>query len=309
MSKTRLAIVVAAVLGGSLFSAVGTANAAPSEAAISDNGSAVKSLSVDGRRGVSSFKGLGVPKDVAAFGASAVPTGHKIQGFNDFGVQSIIGPDNRIRVNPTTSFPASATVLITRTVGGVERQHCSGWMYSPRLVLTAGHCVFDGANWYTGQLRFYPGANGFSYPYGSCTATQLLSNTGWTVSHSPDADYGGAQLNCTIGNTTGWYGSYWQTASLNGTATTVQGYPGDKAQQQWRSHDFVRDSQPLRLYYDNDTVGGSSGSPVYTNRPAGSPGCSGQCFLAWHAYGVGGGTHNSGARLTQSRFNLIAGWR
>ncbi|GLZ35589.1 extracellular metalloprotease [Lentzea sp. NBRC 105346] len=308
---SKFSMRVAAAVGSLLFASVLTAvsaQAAPSasvETVASDTGAGIKSAAVSGLRGVSSYRGTGVPSDVRAYGATPVADGHKIAGL-DFQTQSIIGPDNRIRVNPTTGFPARATVLITRTVNGVESQHCSGWMYSPTLVLTAGHCVFNGTSWYTGQLRFYPGANGFSYPYGSCTASQLLSNTGWTVNHSQDADYGGAKLNCTIGNATGWYGSYWQTASLNGTPSVVQGYPGDKAQQQWVSYDQIRISDPLRLYYDNDTVGGNSGSPVYTNRPAGSPGCAGQCFLAWHAYG---GSHNSGARLTESRFNLIAGWR
>ncbi|MFI9811436.1 trypsin-like serine protease [Saccharothrix variisporea] len=285
------------------------------ELGTSDTGAFSTAAAVTGLRGVSSYEGTGVPADVTAYGAQRVPAGHKVQGYesptgDDFGTQSIIGADNRVRVDPTTSFPARATVLITRTVNGVERQHCTGWMFGASLVLTAGHCVYNQTTgWYTGQLRFYPGANGTSFPYGSCTAATLRSNTGWTTDGSADADYGGATLNCSIGNTTGWYGAYWTTASLNGTSTTVQGYPGDKAQQQWTHSDQVRESSSLRLYYDNDTVGGNSGSSVHTVRASGSSGCSGRCSLAFHAYGVGSNGHNSGPRITESRFNLVIGWR
>jgi glutamyl endopeptidase len=308
---TRISVLV----GGVALASAGltaTATAAPAEAGpaiemtVTETGAVIKSLDDNDLRGTDSYKGTGVPADVRAYGA--VPVDHKTGGFDDPVTRSIIGADNRVQVSNTTSFPASATVLITRVVNGTEFHHCSGWMYSARLVLTAGHCVYneDTNTWYTGQLRFYPGANGTSRPYGFCTGS-LVSNTGWTVDENPDADYGGAQLNCTIGNSTGWYGAYWTTASLNGTSTIVRQYPGDKPQTQWTANDQVRVSNTLRLYYDNDTVDGSSGSPVYTVRN--SAPCVGNCFLAWHAYGVGSSTHNSGARLTESRFNLIAGWR
>ncbi|WP_170191823.1 trypsin-like serine peptidase [Saccharothrix syringae] len=323
MNANRSTLRAGTLLSGALLvvvvlSPTASAGAAENaELAVTDTGGVSLSAAAStGLRGLDSHEGTGVPKDVTAYGAEPVPAGHRIQGYrsptgDDVGVQSIIGADNRTRVDPTTSFPARATVLITRTVNGVESQHCTGWMFSDDLVVTAGHCVYDqSTGWYTGRLRFYPGANGAgSYPYGSCSATTLRSNTGWTVDGSADADYGAATLNCTIGNTTGWYGAYWTTASLLGTATTIQGYPGDKGSQQWIHSDQVRQNGSLRLYYDNDTVGGNSGSSVYTVRAAGSSGCSGRCSLAIHAYGVGSSTHNSGPRITESRFNLIAGWR
>jgi glutamyl endopeptidase len=322
MNMSRSSRRVGVVLASALLAAVGLVSPASAgaskgvELGVSDTEGVTRSAAPAwGTRGVSSYEGTGVPSDVTAYGAQRVPAGHRIEGYSsptgdDFGTQSIIGADGRVRVNPTTSFPARATVLITRTVSGVERLHCTGWMFGASLVVTAGHCVFNqSTGWYTGQLRFYPGANGTTYPYGSCTAATLRSNTGWTVDGSADADYGGASLNCSIGNTTGWYGAYWTTASLTGTSTTIQGYPGDKAQQQWTHSDQVRVSNSLRLYYDNDTVGGNSGSSVHTVRATGSSGCSGRCSLAIHAYGVGSGTHNSGPRITESRFNLLIGWR
>jgi glutamyl endopeptidase len=284
MDKSRLFV----MLSGAVLAAAALATPATASPAVS---------------GSPSYEGSGI-QNPALVGADPVPVGHKIEGFSGVGIQSIIGPDNRVRVNPTTTFPARATVLITRVSGGVERQHCTGWMYSASLVLTAGHCVYNGS-FYTG-LRFYPGYNGTTAPYGSCTATQLRASSGWISSRSADHDYGGAKLNCTIGDTVGWYGVYAQTASLNGTPTTIQGYGGDKNKQQWLSTDQIRTSNTLRLFYQNDTIGGNSGSAVATNRPSGSPGCSGWCSLAFHAYG---GTQNSGARVTAARITEVNGWR
>jgi glutamyl endopeptidase len=156
---------------------------------------------------------------------------------------------------------------------------------------------------------FCPGANGTTFPYGSCTAVTPRSNTAWTVDGSVDADYGGVTMNCTVGNTTGWFGAYATTASLVGTSTIVQGYPGDKAQQQWTATDQVRENTALRLYYDNDTVDGSSGSAVYNVRAAGSAACAGQCSLAFHARSIAANGHNSGPRMTSSRLTMVVGWR
>ena len=75
-------------------------------------------------------------------------------------------------------------------------------------------------------------------------------------------DYGAIKLNCSIGNTTGWYGYFWTSASLNGLPTIINGYPGDKPLTQWRSSGLVRVTQAQRVFYQNDTLGGQSGAPV-----------------------------------------------
>ena len=83
-----------------------------------------------------------------------------VRGTN--GQESIIGADNRVRVNPTTSLPARATVLIAFSAG-----RCTGWLINRNTVVTAGHCVAPGNN--TGfysvpSYRIYPGRNGTSSP-------------------------------------------------------------------------------------------------------------------------------------------------
>jgi glutamyl endopeptidase len=222
------------------------------------------------------------------------------------GIESIIGADNRVRVNPTTSYPARATVLITFSAG-----RCTGWLINANTVVTAGHCVHPGGGgsfYPVSSYRVYPGRNGTSSPYGSCTARWTASVTGWTVNGWDDYDYGAIKLNCSVGNTTGWYGYFWTSASLTGLPTIINGYPGDKPLTQWRSNDLVRVTQTRRVFYQNDTVGGVSGAPVYYNRA----GC-GICSMAVHAYGTYGlppfSTNNHGTRITQSVFNNLTAWR
>src|SRR4051794_37604445 len=197
------------------------------------------------------------------------------------GQESVIGQDTRVRVNPTTTYPARATVLITFSAG-----RCTGWLINANTVVTAGHCVHPGGGgsfYPTGSYLVFPGRNGTSSPYGSCTARWLASVTAWTVNGDDRYDYGAIKLNCSIGNTTGWYGYIWTSASLTGLPTIINGYPGDKPLTQWRGTDLVRVTQVQRVFYQNDTIGGQSGAPVYYNRS----GC-GTCAMAVHAYGTYG---------------------
>ena len=120
-------------------------------------------------------------------------------------------------------------------------------------------------------------------------------------------------MNCSIGNTVGWFGYWWQSASLANLPSIINGYPGDKPLQQWRSNDRIRVSQTRQVFYQNDTLGGMSGGPVYYNRPSGSPYCSGYCSMAIHAYGLHGSpphsTNNHGTRITEARFENLKAWK
>lgn len=225
-------------------------------------------------------------------------------GVKEILAGSIIGPDTRTRVNPTTVYPARAIALVTFSGGS-----CTGWFISKNTVVTAGHCVHEGpgGTWRT-NVRVYPGRNGSSSPYGSCTAKRLHSVSGWTNSGNETYDYGAIRLNCNIGNTTGWFGFFWQAASLNGISVTVAGYPDDKAFQQWKSTGPIAASQTRQVFYKNDTRPGQSGAPVYYNRPN-----CGQCSMGVHAYGVHGASphnaNNHATRINESVFNNLLSWK
>ncbi|GAB4210020.1 MAG: extracellular metalloprotease Mpr [Roseiflexaceae bacterium] len=213
--------------------------------------------------------------------------------------ESVIGPDGRYQITNTTAYPYRAIVHITSSIGG-----CTGWMISAQTVATAGHCIHSNAGW-ASNVVVYPGRSGSSTPYGSCSATQLFSVTGWTQNKDRNYDYGAIRLNCTVGNTVGWFGFRWTSSSLTGQPSYTAGYPGDKPYAtQWRSDDSVRITQTRRLYYANDTFGGQSGSAVWNNEAS----CS-TCAIAIHAYGVDSTGYNGGTRITQDVFNNLSAWR
>lgn len=219
---------------------------------------------------------------------------------------SITGEDNRTRVHPTTTYPARAVVLITYDGG-----RCSGWLYGKNIVATAGHCVHSGGsggNWRT-NVRVYPGRDGSFTPYGSCEAKRLFSVQGWISQADEQYDYGAIKLNCTVGETTGWFGYHWQRGSLTGFSTILPGYPGDKAFTQWQSIGQVKVTQALQIFYTNDAIAGQSGGPVYNIRSF----CGGPCAMAIHAYGFHGSPphslYNHGTRITQEVFDNLSAWK
>ncbi len=215
------------------------------------------------------------------------------------GTESVIGTDSRYQISSTTSYPYRAIAHITSSIGG-----CTGWLIGPNTVATAGHCVYGSSGWAT-NVRVYPGRNGSYAPYGSCTAKWLASVYGWTNGFNRDYDYGVIKLNCSVGNTVGWFGFRWQSASHTGSPSYISGYPGDKAYgTQWRSNDYVRSTTTRRLYYANDTAGGMSGSPVWDNNAGCYP-----CGVAIHAYGVDGTGYNGGTRIVEPVFNNLLAWR
>jgi len=315
MKRFAIAAAAAAVTVSAAL-AMTTNSASATESASNDPNTAVAS---DGStytapeanvRGVNSFRGTGSAVTGAERGAPAGESGTTVNHGN--GQETVIGADSRVQITGTTTFPYRAVVHITRNGNG----WCSGWMINANTVATAGHCVAPGGTgaFYSGTFRVFPGRNGASTPFGSCTARRLNSVTGWVSSGDENYDYGALKLNCTVGNSTGWFGFWWQSASLTGLSATTSGYPGDKPfGTQWRSIDQVRVTQDRQIFYLNDTFGGQSGSPVYQNRPAGSSFCVGRCVMGIHAYGLHGSAphsnYNHGTRITQAVFNNLVSWR
>jgi glutamyl endopeptidase len=268
--------------------------------------------------GIVPFAGTGklAPQDVVASTEGWTPSGDEIRGLppgtGRIGIESVLGVDTRIRTY-TTTYPARAIALITFTGG-----YCTGWFFGPNIVATAGHCVHSGGpggSWMT-NVRVYPGYNAGTAPYGSFAAKWLASVAGWTGSSNEQYDYGVIKLSSNVGNTVGWFGIWYQTASLTGLPSIIAGYPGDKSplKSQWITADVVRVTQERQVFYKDDTFGGESGSPVWQDRPAGSASCSnGPCTYAIHGYGLHGSVphsdHNHGARITQTVFNNLITWR
>lgn len=310
----RALLAVLAVMAAAL-PAAGGVNPAARATLVSDAGEVVPATaeSTTASFGVSpSWRGSGLLSQTTA-GSVERSTQSKPVSFPQDG--SIIGFDGRVRVRHTDDFPARATVFIVFNQGSTALS-CTGWLIGKDAVATAGHCLNAGpgfGNLWSTDVAVYPGRNGESSPYGSCGAKKLWTNKSWLKNGDPEHDYGAIKLDCDIGQVTGWYGFFWQKGSLIGAVTKTRGYPNDKRfGTQWLSKNcgdaakfkpcHIMISQPRQLYYDNDTMGGQSGSAVYERL---SDICD-PCAMAIHGYAADGqDSYNHGARITQSVYNFL----
>jgi glutamyl endopeptidase len=228
--------------------------------------------------------------------------------------ESVIGADDRERIQATSSYPSSAIGHLTFNGPGGQFL-CTGFLVDADTVLTSGHCVHPGGtgddgDWYTDH-RFTPGRNGYGgRPFGSCWATELWTLPGWFDAGSEYQDLGIVQLDCEVGTETGWLGYFSRPGprALNGLAAHLRGYPADKPfGTMWTDKGRIRATQVDMAFYQVDTFGGQSGSPVFQWGRH----CAGPCAMAVHGYGFahGSGHHvdnNHGTRITTTREMLIA---
>ena len=304
-SVTRFASVVILVAVTAAFSPIGASGRptststaeAPAVVPIVHHGSVE---SVAGRHVSPGFVGT-------ATGATALELSAP-GGATPIGERSVIGDDGRRRVTDTEEYPA-------RAIGQIELMQndvpfiCTGWLIDTNTILSSGHCGYDDSNIDDPieTATFSPGRDRATSmtvdPFGTCNVTDVYAPSQWRLDHDPKHDWSLMHLDCTIGESVGWFGYFWRGPihALEGIRGRVAGYPGDKPfGTQWGINGKIRVSKKLTAFYKMDTFGGQSGSPVFqTNRPA----CGdGPCSMAVHSYG---GPLNSGPRITKNRFELI----
>lgn len=190
---------------------------------------------------------------------------HSLYYFLSLGIS-----DRRYLISNPATFPNSAMVVLTMK-NGTGSYRCSGFLISPNTVATAGHCLFFQGSGLTQRgwaydVRVYPGYTGSSAPFGSCGARRLYSVQGW-LNNPPSAeyDYGVVKLDCNVGNSTGWLGYRWQSASLNGLPVHIQGYPPDKGWSQWGDDGSVVRTDANLIYSSGSITNGFEGAPIFDN--------------------------------------------
>ncbi len=222
--------------------------------------------------------------------------------------EAVIVPDGRVRLTPTTGYPWRTVVKLYMTAPDASTWIGSGAMIDPYHVLTAGHCIFfpdNGDSWAT-QIRVVPAMDNLDDPYGEAWMTSMDSYTGWTISNSPQHDWGLITLDRNIGDYTGWMGR--MTAGSGNAIYTqtmnVAGYPSDldSGVNMYFDSDIGDGATLNNHYYWADTAPGMSGGPVW--RYAGGS----RYILTVHAYGRGGTDSNYGTRLNQNKYDQLFTW-
>ena len=218
----------------------------------------------------------------------------------------VIGADNRVRVFTTSTFPWRAVCALKITAKDNSRWIGTGFLISPRTVITAGHCVFmhDHGGW-AKSIEVIPGLNDATRPFRSGISTNFRSVQGWTQSKSRNYDYGAIILPTSYrpGATTGAFGFGVKTdAYLNSSVLNLSGYPGDKGgNQQWFMALQPKAVSSRVITYNIDTFGGQSGAPVWVK--VGSV----RTCVGIHTNGASSG--NSATRIVQPVFNNLQAWK
>jgi glutamyl endopeptidase len=223
-------------------------------------------------------------------------------------METVHGPDNRVRITDTAKYPWRVNASLLIIARDNSRWIGTGWFIGPHTLVTAGHCVYihsgvperDG---WVKSIQLMPGRDGATLPFGSVTATQFWSVTGWTEGGDENYDYAAIILPQDLGNRVGWLGfSVLGEQTLKAATANIAGYPSDKDQGTlWYDKNTVAAVNANKVYYDIDTVGGQSGAAVYIalgdTRTA----------VAVHAYG--GATTNSGTRISRPVYNNLVRWK
>ncbi|WP_208420165.1 trypsin-like serine peptidase [Paraflavitalea devenefica] len=226
--------------------------------------------------------------------------------FEQSMAEVIIGTDDRVRITATTTFPWRAICALRITAKDNTRWIGTGWLVSPRTVITAGHCVYmhEHGGW-PKSIEVIPGMNDATRPYGSCTGTAFRSVAGWVNDKKREYDYGAIILpaNCRPGDKTGVFGfAVKDDAYLLNSYLNLSGYPGDKGgDQQWFMARRAKSTAPRVIYYEIDTMGGQSGSPVWIKVG------TARYAVGIHTNGLISG--NSATRIVTPVFNNIQSWK
>ena len=211
------------------------------------------------------------------------------------------------KITITTEYPWRAICSLLMTAADGSGWIGTGWLVGPRILVTAGHCVYlqNNGGW-ARQIEVIPGRLGSERPFGSVMAASFRSVRGWTQNRNRHYDYGAILLpeGRRLGEELGWFGYAARSDdALSNTWVNLSGYPKDKPTgTQWFHAKEVAQVEERVLTYTIDTAGGQSGAPVWIKQADGS------------RYGVGIHTNghvtgNSATRISQPVFDNIKAWK
>lgn len=273
--------------------------------------SVAETTKIEGARGSASVSEA--PRRVAV-GKSDVPLRQRALP-NIGSLETVIGADERERIRDTHNVPWRMICALRMSAPNGGAAVGTGWFAGPKTIVTAGHCVYDGSFFggWAASVEVSPGRDADERPFGKVTATRFSALDRWVSHADPDFDIGCIHLDEPLGEETGSFSVAAMPAEdLVNHYVNLSGYPGDIAQgdKQFFHVNRVLHVSPRRVFYDVDTAGGQSGSPVWiqSSREAHPT------VIGIHAYGTGGTpfnlgiTANSAPRMIPEVLEIIREW-
>lgn len=182
----------------------------------------------------------------------------------------INGADDRVQIDTPINLTAPFTrvVRLTNDVGV-----CSGALFGPRHVLTAGHCLHSGkrSGHHYGPTSATPAqvcsSGAACQPFGVGNELARIVSSAWRsgITYSYSEDWAILITDARLGDATGWFG-FGPTAkdTLKDLTVTTFGYPIDKpAATLWGHSCSVGIVLPRRFRFECDISFGQSGSGIW----------------------------------------------
>lgn len=179
----------------------------------------------------------------------------------------IIGDDDRVQVTDTTVTPyQSITYILANGFIG------TGTVVGKNTVITAGHminAIGEEPSQDLKEVYLSPGRNDDVYPYGKFGIKAIHLMPEYQADPSAETDIAVLTINPneageSIGDVVAQMPMKLSNDIAIGTPLTTTGYPGDRVYgTMWTNSGQVGRQTTDIVYYDMDTAGGQSGSPVY----------------------------------------------
>ena len=224
-------------------------------------------------------------------------------------LEVVIGNDDRVRVaDDLMQANPWRQICALRIRSKTGRMYVgTGWFIAPRVLATAGHCVYlQNEGGWAQSIEVIPALRGNGAPpYGRATATQFKAVDGWVKDGSRDFDYAAIILDDpALGTRVGNFAvQALPDPGLKNAVAKISGYPADRDQAtfQYFHERPLRSSTATRLEYDIDTFGGQSGSPVWLDTEE-------LGLVAVGVHTTGGTTSNSGTRINADVLGNLITW-
>jgi len=223
-------------------------------------------------------------------------------------LEAVIGNDDRVKVaREFLSRNPWRQICALRIRSRSNQLYVgTGWFIGARTLATAGHCVFlqDDGGWAV-SIDVIPAKFGTAEPFGTMRATRFAAVDGWTVRRQRDFDYGAIHLeDAAAGRQVGNFAvRSFADAQVRAMAAKISGYPADRerAEFQYFHERPVQNVTGTRLFYDVDTFGGQSGSPIWADTAE-------HGLVAVGIHTTGGLSSNSGTRINDDVLDNLISW-
>lgn len=180
--------------------------------------------------------------------------------------ESVCGKDERVEVDPMTSPPYKWICFLTiesakgwKYVGSGFKIHLPDVHHT--AIVTSGHCTYVEGEYAKKITVKFPGEAAIEVG-----PDDLYASPEYVKSGSADHDYGLILLPGSGASDDGFgWSAIVENEELDNRLVTNCGYPADKPQgTMWITGGKISTYTTNRIFYMNDTMGGQSGSPVYT---------------------------------------------